>query len=187
MCHPFLTEYRCKQLNCFRSFTNLNGLRKHYIISHDHSLTKTDLRNASESDNNVLRNDVTSSSLSDNPSKSNVLPNDPFVSAKSNTEMHNVKMFVSEFIGKLYNDSTLNRALVQKVCNHTRLLIDNIFTLLLDNFEKMNMQHEIKVKISEVFRQTLNNFTDLSSEHNRLKALEKQNVFINLLTPSVLI
>lgn len=33
--HPFLSVYQCKQIGCFRSYKDLNGLRKHFQSHHN--------------------------------------------------------------------------------------------------------------------------------------------------------
>lgn len=40
--YPYLSEYKCKQENCFRSFRDLNGLRKHLVSKHFEGVIETD-------------------------------------------------------------------------------------------------------------------------------------------------
>lgn len=180
--HPFITEYRCKQLNCFRSYKDLNGLRKHFKVKHNHGNKETFLNTDMETNQHSLLNP--SNFLSDGQYLESCSLNAYTDRANTNSDANescrppivtqNINSFIAAFIGRLYSNCSLNRSIVQSVLENTKSLIDQVFTLVLKDLEK----HVTKEEISTIFKNILQHFDNLNSEYLRFKQLEHINSFI---------
>lgn len=125
--HPFITEYRCKQLNCFRVYKDINGLRKHFNIKHNENketFSNTDIATDEQSllnPSNLLSDGQYIESCNLNINTNSTQSCKPLIITQ------NIKSFIADFIGKLYSNCSLNRNIVQTVLENTKTLIDQIF------------------------------------------------------------
>ncbi|XP_031359195.1 uncharacterized protein LOC116182794 isoform X1 [Photinus pyralis] len=180
--HFFLTEYRCEQLYCFRSYKDLNGLRKHFQSQHDNLPVESLSKNTQAVSKTTNISSVTDhlSDLANFHSGSSETTSTSVPAAPQNYDLNNetnIRSFITNYMCTLYSNTSVNRSVVQFVIENTKILIDKILTHIFENFSEANV-----TTAKENLRYTIKNilclFETTNSEHQRLKLLEKCESFI---------
>lgn len=166
--HPYLTRYQCKQVNCFRNFKDLTGLRRHLLKNHFYDVGNKQLHFSfdTDSDTQVSKYDTT-------------LYQEEVISENS-IDLNNINNPLSvmkAFVSKLYANPGLNRALVQNVVDYSKELTEDIFSHLIENSRKFQDCSELKNFLNKSFETVMNNFQDIKTEYLRFKFLEKHKVY----------
>lgn len=178
-CHPYSSKYSCKQSNCFRSFKDLNGLRKHLKKQHlgnekHKELIIDNMQQADDKDFAVNPN-FNTTLLSDNPTTSTTSPDNNH-STFTNQD-NDIFMLILSFISKLNNNSSVNRSVVQEVITYTKELVEGIFSFTKTTFEGINDSFIIKNKLDEIYLKVSENFHQMGTEYLRFKYLQTHNLF----------
>lgn len=162
--YPYLNKYECIQSNCSRSFNDINGLRKHYSVSHSLESSHCSL----PAKNIPLTSDVLDNVANNTNTNENPTLNSP--------RIFDVEKTVINFIAKLYSNPTLNRKNVQTIFDD----ITELFNNLLEHIHyKLTDADAPSVTFREESESINKIFENLKSEYRRLKFFEKSDSFIS--------
>lgn len=182
--HYFLTEYRCEQINCFRSYKDLNGLRKHFQYQHDNVLVEKLPKNINDANKEKPISNFTDQLCDVTNSQPNSLHTtstrllETTQNCETDTKIENVKSFIVNYIGTLYSSSSLNRSVVQFIIENTKILIDKILINILENLDEIHLTSAVKENVGHIFKNILCLFENAHSEYQRLKLLENLESYI---------
>lgn len=131
--HPFLQKFICKQNECNRTYSNLNGLRKHFSTTHNLNLSSEKLTpiNSNKITNSPRVNTEINATVHDCPNSAHysVESGSKQISGITFIVQHPLfkKNAVLRFVSKLYGNSALPRNIVQIVITEVRELIKTMF------------------------------------------------------------
>lgn len=113
--HPYLSQYQCKQSNCLRTFQDLKGLQKHFSYQHlEGTIEEQNLNKFTYNENHSV--------IQDKP-LTNFDPIDaPEIPSSSTSQGNDFFKLLLGFVSKLYNNSSVNRSVVQDILTYTKNL-----------------------------------------------------------------
>lgn len=182
--YPYLDKYQCSQ--CNRYFSDISGLRKHYVTDHSESKWSPQLCGDIKKSTDLPTNCFT-----DNTSTSLEL-----CDTKETNHIHtitpSVTNFIVQYISKLYSNPSFSRNLVQTVIDSSQELINNIFSIISTRYNQ-NQSHVTNNynTFQTIFLEVDNTFSRLQTEYLRLQFFENSSAYIrpkefNIGTSSVL-
>jgi len=176
-----ITEFKCKEPNCYRTLSNLNAFKKHLKSHNDvfSSRVASSTCNISGSNSFLINHNVSYTNLLTNETvDKNYIP----CSEDTNNTLNKFKEMLQLnsilLASKWYNESGIPRNKVQELLDDVQSFIYSTLTVLkkkvLDNFNSDNYN----ITITEMFNCMLNPFENIETEYLRFKSLEKLNVLI---------
>lgn len=177
--YPYLSEYKCKQDQCFRSFRDLNGLRKHLVNKHLKGIIEVDIASPNKRTNEStceLDLPIPTKFDTTEPDSTNVLELNSNLTNKSNE--CNFLPSLIKFISQLYNNPVINRGIVQEVVVYTQELTHSIFSFLLHSLKEIKDISQLEPFLDEALKKVTNDFGQIQTEYVRFKLLEKHKLLI---------
>lgn len=171
--HSLLHRFDCKQENCFRSFSTISDLRKHFSTNHN------DLRSNTQPNLEVSSVFASIANISSSKDK-NTLPKIQKNKDEATTDQpdENLRNEILSLLGRLYSIPSLPRNIVQLVLDHISELFNTISEFMEKLIAKSKTKEDISLKFTQMSKNVKHTFICLRSEYLRLKYFENCQSYI---------